>query len=144
MAKNKIPKKIAGFKVPKTVRKSPVLKALLASDTGRQILGNALLAGASAAAAILANNNQDVIGDAGDTAARKTVKAGALTKDVVKGVTGAMAEVIGDAARAVVPALGNDDKDEKEEPKAAAAPTPVAQKSTTRTPRAGKSRPAHH
>jgi hypothetical protein len=141
VAKNKIPKKIAGFKVPKTVRKSAVLKGLLASDTGRKILGDALIAGAGAAAAILAKNNEDAIGDAGETAARKTVKAGVLTKDVVKGVTGAMAEVIGDAARAVVPGIDNE---EKAAPKIAEAPAPVATKSLPRASRAGKSRPAHH
>ena len=51
--KNAIPKKIAGYKVPKSLRKSRLLKHLLRSPLGREILANALTAGAGAAAAAM-------------------------------------------------------------------------------------------
>ena len=132
--KNRIPKKVAGFKIPKVIRKSPVVSGLLASDTGRKILADALMAGATAAVAVLANNNRAAIADAGEDAVKGTAKAGVIVKDVVKGVSSAMAEVIGDAARAVVPGASA----AEDEPK---RPAPV--KAAPRA-RALKARPAHH
>lgn len=132
--KNRIPKKVAGFKIPKVIRKSPVVSGLLASDTGRKILADALMAGAAAAVAVLANNNKDAIADAGEDAAKGTARAGVIVKDVVKGVSSAMAEVIGDAARAVIPgASAAEDKPER------SAPVKAAPRS-----RSLKVRPAHH
>ncbi|MGQ4273235.1 hypothetical protein [Terrihabitans sp. B22-R8] len=141
--KNKIPKKVAGFKIPKAIRKSPVVTGLLASDTGRKILGDALIAGATAAAGIIAARNHEVLEDAGDNAVKKTKKAGNLAKDLAKGVTGAMAEVIGDAARAVIPGVENDEK-EKAAKADVPARAPVAPKTRARTPRVAKARPSHH
>jgi hypothetical protein len=135
--KNKIPKKVAGFKVPKSVRKSPVVAGLLGSETGRKILGDALMAGAAAAAAILIKKNDDEIVDAGEKVAKKTQKAGGLAKEVVKEVSSAMIGVIGNAARAVVP--GHDD-----DAKSVSEPAPLAQKRIARQVRSGKARPAHH
>ncbi|AWM27259.1 hypothetical protein N181_29210 [Sinorhizobium fredii USDA 205] len=70
--KNRIPKKIAGVKVPKTLRKSKVLGAMMASKVGRDLLAKALTAGAGAAAAVLVNHTDEV----GETA-RKTTRKGA-------------------------------------------------------------------
>ncbi len=70
--KNRIPKKIAGVKVPKALRKSKLLGSMMASDVGRDVLAKALTAGAGAAAAVLINHP----GDVGGTA-RKTTKKGA-------------------------------------------------------------------
>jgi hypothetical protein len=43
MAKKfKIPKKVAGYKVPKSVRKSRLLRAMLSNPMGRDILAKAL------------------------------------------------------------------------------------------------------
>jgi hypothetical protein len=103
LAKTRIPKKIAGLKIPKVVRKNAVLKALLASPTGRKILGEALVAGAAAAAAVLASTNADQISDAGKGAAKRGKKAGNITARVIKDATGAMVGVISDAASAVLP-----------------------------------------
>src|SRR5687768_10526306 len=103
LAKNRIPKKIAGLKIPKVVRKNTVLKALLASPTGRKILGEALLAGATAAAAVLASTNADQISDAGKGAAKRGKKAGNIAARVIKDATGAMVSVISDAASVVLP-----------------------------------------
>jgi hypothetical protein len=131
--KNRIPKKVAGFKIPKMIRKSPVVSGLLASDTGRKVLADALMAGAAAAVAVLAADNKGAIAEAGEDAAKGSVKAGGIVKDVVKGVSSAMAEVIGDAARAVIPGAAA-----KEEPE---SPRPV--KAAAR-PRTLKAPPAHH
>ncbi len=39
--KNRIPKKIAGVKVPKPLRKSKMLRSMMASDLGRDVLAKA-------------------------------------------------------------------------------------------------------
>ncbi len=103
MAKNRIPKKVAGFKVPKMIRKNAVLKALLASSTGRQILGNALMAGATAAAAVLTAKNSDEIADAGKGAVKGGKKAGNVAAQAVKDAAGAIVGVISEAASSVLP-----------------------------------------
>lgn len=53
-----IPKKVAGIKLPKKLRKSKILRGLLASTAGREILASALTAGAGAAAAALMSGGQ--------------------------------------------------------------------------------------
>lgn len=103
MAKNRIPKKIVGFRIPKTIRKNAVLKALLASPTGRKILGNALIAGATAAAAVLTATRSDEIADAGKGAAKRGKKAGNIAARAMKDAAGAMVGVIGDAASSILP-----------------------------------------
>jgi hypothetical protein len=103
LAKNRIPKKIAGFKVPKSIRKSPMLKVLLGSAAGRRILGDALMAGATAAAAVLIQNNQDDVARTGKQAVKGGRKAGSIATRAVKDAAGAMVGVIGDAAQAVLP-----------------------------------------
>ncbi|WP_157961364.1 hypothetical protein [Microvirga flavescens] len=52
-AKTKLPKTVAGVKIPKTVRQGDLLEGLLNSDTGRKVLADALLAAANAAAGVL-------------------------------------------------------------------------------------------
>ena len=51
--KSGVPKKLAGVKVPKAVRESKSLSTLLTSNLGREILADALIAAAGAAAAAL-------------------------------------------------------------------------------------------
>jgi hypothetical protein len=55
-----LPKSIAGVKVPKAVRKSSALGTLFNSELGREILADALLAAAGAAAAALYARAQPV------------------------------------------------------------------------------------
>jgi hypothetical protein len=51
MAKaDRAPKKIAGLKLPKSIRRAPAIRSLLASKAGRKILNDALIAGAAMAA----------------------------------------------------------------------------------------------
>ena len=56
--KVRIPKKVGAFRIPKTIRKSRALKALLASQHGRELLTGAVVAGAAAAASSLARSNR--------------------------------------------------------------------------------------
>jgi hypothetical protein len=51
MAKaDRAPKRIAGLKLPKSIRQAPAIRSLLATPAGRKILGDALIAGAATAA----------------------------------------------------------------------------------------------
>ncbi|HEX2146616.1 MAG TPA: hypothetical protein VHG11_03075 [Pseudorhizobium sp.] len=100
--KNSIPKKVAGFKVPKAIRKSKPLKTMLASKTGRDILGKALLAGAAAAAAVLAEERDDVA-KAGKKGARKGAHALGIAGDAIQSAAHAAMGVVTDSARAYLP-----------------------------------------
>lgn len=53
-SKPKLPKTVAGVKVPKALRKSGVLATMVGSPTGRQLVADALVAAGAAAAAVLA------------------------------------------------------------------------------------------
>lgn len=106
MAKaNRIPKKVAGISVPKAVRKSPLLRSLLGSEAGRQMLGQALIAGATAAAGVLAARSETAA-DAGGSLKKTSQNVGGVAKDAIQSATGAIADVIGDAARSVLPKDG--------------------------------------
>ena len=100
MAKKKsiIPKKVAGFKVPKRLRKSRLLGSLVASPLGRDILASALTAGAGAAAAVLVDHRDDV-GDATTKGARRGARTLGLLSDAVSHGTSAALGVITDAAQ---------------------------------------------
>ena len=100
--KNSIPKKVAGFKVPKTIRKSKPLKAMLGSKTGRDILGKALLAGAAAAAAVLAEEREDVA-KAGKKGARTGARAIGIAGDAIQSAAHAAMGVVTDSATAYLP-----------------------------------------
>ncbi|BCJ90699.1 hypothetical protein IZ6_14340 [Terrihabitans soli] len=51
MAKaDRAPKKIAGLKLPKSIRQAPAIRSLLATPAGRRILSEALIEGAATAA----------------------------------------------------------------------------------------------
>ncbi|MEK1932122.1 MAG: hypothetical protein AAAC47_20550 [Pararhizobium sp.] len=99
MAKNKIPKKVAGYKVPKTIRKSSIIRSLLASDIGRSVLASALTAGAGAAAAVLVEEREE-IGDATKKGARRAM---GLASDAIRSAAQAATEVVRDAADSALP-----------------------------------------
>jgi len=104
MAKNRIPKKIAGVKVPKALRKNSLIKSLLGSATGRRIVADALVAAASAAASVLMARSDKVqktgaaIADAGDDATK-------VAKRALKSAAGAITDSLSNAAKA---ALGDE------------------------------------
>lgn len=100
--KNAIPKKLAGVKVPKFLRKSSLVKGLLKTEMGRDILANALTAGAGAAAAVLAQNRGEIAETAGD-GAKKSVRIAGLATEAGQNAASAAMSSIADAAKAVLP-----------------------------------------
>jgi hypothetical protein len=102
MAKNRIPKKVGGYKVPKAIRKSSVIRSLLASDIGRDVLANALTAGAGAAAAVLIEERKEIAGTT-KKGARKGAKAIALASEAIRSAAHAATEVVREAADAALP-----------------------------------------
>src|SRR5688572_2656482 len=94
--KAKLPKTVAGVKVPKSLRQGSALAGLLDSPLTRKILADALLAAAGAAAAALVQKRpspEDV-------------------KDVAQAAVGAVGGVVAEAARQVLPAsLTGEDRD---------------------------------
>jgi hypothetical protein len=101
-AEDALPKKVAGVKVPKAVRKSGSLAALFNSQLGREILADALIAAAGAAAAALTRTR--AAKDAGQAVADKGSQAAASGADLTETAAGAVANVVGDAARTLIPA----------------------------------------
>ena len=102
MAKNKIPKKFVGYKVPKSIRKSPVIKALLASDIGRNVLANAITAGAGAAATVLIADRDDVA-DTAKKGTKKSVRAMNIVGEAVSRGSEAAFAVVKDSAHDALP-----------------------------------------
>jgi hypothetical protein len=100
--KARIPKKVAGVKIPKFVRKSDFLGTLLASDIGRDILANALTAAAGAAAAVILEHRDD-IASAGKSAARESAKTGSVIGEAAQSAANAAMEVVSEATGAVLP-----------------------------------------
>jgi hypothetical protein len=123
--KSATPKQVAGVKVPKAMRKSgDSLASLVTSPFARELVADALIA----IAGVLAGNKQarqavaragSDVADAGAKAGAAAVEAGADVasgaKDVAQTATGAVAEVVTEAARRILPAslTGEDSGDRK-------------------------------
>jgi hypothetical protein len=109
MAKNadkvKVPKKVAGIKVPKALRKSGALDALVSSSIGREILAGAIVAAAGAAASALRKHGPSVddVGRAGKAVAGAGADAASATGDMTRTAASALAGVVADAAQALLP-----------------------------------------
>lgn len=101
--KNKIPKKIAGVKIPKLFRKNKLLKGLLGSPTGRALVADALMAAATAAAGVLMASKSKVAAKAGKDAADTVTSNADLLKDAMKSAAAAMTQVIANAAKSALP-----------------------------------------
>jgi len=92
-----------GVRIPKTVTNA--LDALVNSPRGREILASALVAAASAAAAALVKRSdspqvakaREAVSEVGDQVAT-------ATKDLSEVAAGALAEIVTDAARSLLPA----------------------------------------
>ena len=111
--KAKLPKTVAGLKVPKALRKSGVLETLVGSHAGRQILADALVAAAAAAAAALVKDRSGP--QEGGKGRSRTVMS-----DATHAAAGAVAGFITDAAQNLITgALGGG---EAEKPNPAARP----------------------
>lgn len=103
--KSGVPKKVAGVKVPKSVRQSKSLSTLLTSNLGREILADALIAAAGAAAAALTRTRT------ARNAGHAVADAGAGASDAVQTAAGAVASVVSEAAKSFLPPslLGDND-----------------------------------
>lgn len=79
MAKKKlrIPKRVLGYKIPKTIRRSPVINTMLASKAGRELFAAALTAAVTAAAGVLIGERKQ-IGKTAEKGAKKTAKGAGL------------------------------------------------------------------
>jgi hypothetical protein len=108
-SKKAVPKTIAGMKIPKSVRKMPALGTLLNSTLGREILADALIAAAGAAAAALTRTRP--VKEVGAAVADAGSEAATATRESVQTAAGAVAEVVTEAARNILPAsvFGTDD-----------------------------------
>ena len=110
--KGKVPKKVAGVKVPKALRKG-LVGSLLDNPRSREILADVLLAAAGAAAAALVKHRPTgrQVADAGEAAMDAGAGAVTATRDAVQGAAGAVGDVVAEAARHILPgSLTGDDK----------------------------------
>jgi hypothetical protein len=107
----KLPKRVAGVKIPKKLRKQGGgLVALLESPTGRAIAADALIAIAGALAGNRATR-EAVVG-AGQDAVDAGAAAAGRTGDAMRGVAEVATDLMAEAARHVLPtALGGKDDD---------------------------------
>ena len=108
MAKMKIPKRIAGVKIPKVLRKNSLLKSLISTAAGRQIAADALVAAAGAAAAALVTSRA-ASGSKGS--GRKSIVEASedgveVVQRALKDAANALTNVLGNAAQG---AMGGDD-----------------------------------
>lgn len=100
--KNRLPKKIAGVKVPRALRRSSVLKALFGSAIGRNIAAKALTAAAGAAAAVLLEEREQVVAS-GEKTVKKSARAVGLATEAMQSAASAAIGVVTDAAKSVLP-----------------------------------------
>jgi hypothetical protein len=94
--KVKVPKTVAGFKVPKALRKSGILDTLVGTPAGRQLLADAIMAAAGAAAATLVASK---LSAEPEKTGRKT-RAGGQSGlgEATHAAAGALASFVGEAA----------------------------------------------
>jgi hypothetical protein len=113
-----VPKKVAGVKVPKAVQKSGTLSTLFSSSLGREILADALIAAAGAAAAALTRTRPAQ--QAGHAVAEAGSQAASATSDAVQTASTAVAGVISEAARNFLPPslVSGEERGEQDDPKA--------------------------
>ena len=106
MAKNSksfLPKRIAGVKVPKAVRKSQ-FGQMLASPSGQKLLAEAIVAVGAIASAKRVKNSPEAR-DALDGAADKLREGKNATKDTASDAVGVLAYALGEAVRSFTEAL---------------------------------------
>jgi hypothetical protein len=104
-SKAKLPKTVAGVKVPKVIRTSGLLDELLNSPLGREILAEAIVAAAGAVASVLMKKrpSADQVAQAGEAIVDTGAEAVSATKDLAQTAVGAVTEVVADAARHILP-----------------------------------------
>jgi hypothetical protein len=105
MAKTKVPKKVAGVKVPKGLRNSDLVEAILQSDAARTILANMLIAAAGAAAAVLTQKvtpTAEQMAHAGEAVLDSSSKAASASADVAGSVVNTIGHVVAGAASSLL------------------------------------------
>lgn len=95
---------LAGIKLPKALRQGGFLTALLDSPLGRQMLADALIAAAGAAAAVLAQHGSAASQGADKGGRRSPGKSGDVMRAAMQGATGAVTNALGTAARSLLDA----------------------------------------
>lgn len=103
-----LPKRVGGVKLPKKLRKSgEALASLLATPAARQMAADVLIAVAGALVATKrpkqVENLAGSLSGAGSAAAEGRTKAAASTADAAQSTSGAVAEVVAEVARRVLP-----------------------------------------
>ena len=107
-------KAASGFKLPKALKNLGGIDQLVASPLAREILADALMAAAAAAAAALVKHRPSAaqVSEAGVAVVDAGAQAASGGKDLAQTAAGAVAEVVTDAARQILPsALGGADKE---------------------------------
>jgi Pyruvate/2-oxoacid:ferredoxin oxidoreductase gamma subunit len=100
-----LPKRIAGVKVPKALRRSRLIDSLLRNPAGRKIVADALIAGATAAATVLVEH-REAVADAGAAGRRRGRRVLSLASAAIEQAAEAMADVVASAARTMLPEEG--------------------------------------
>src|SRR5215217_8629342 len=98
----KLPKKIAGVKVPKALRHPGTIADFLNSPVGRFVLAEALIA----AAAALKNYKPvaETVGQVAETVEKAGSEAATTAKDLVQSAASGLADVATEVVRQIVPA----------------------------------------
>ncbi|MGA0597592.1 hypothetical protein [Enterovirga sp. CN4-39] len=112
-SKTKLPKTVAGIKIPKGLRKSGVLETLVGSQAGRQLLADAIMAAATAAASVLAGKAVASAAQAQEGTARPAQKG--REGGAGDGPGGAIAGLITEAAEAMLSPRSEAPESEKTE-----------------------------
>jgi hypothetical protein len=116
MAKTKVPKKVAGVKLPKTLRHSNLVEAIFQNDTARRLLADALIAAAGAAAAVLTRKvapSAEQVATAGEAVADAGSKAASATTDLATGMAGTLGHAVAAMAGSLLPDGNSKDKKKK-------------------------------
>lgn len=100
--KTKLPKRVGGFRIPKALRRSKTIEAILSNPVGREILAGALVASAGAMAAALVENRNEIHG-AGAKGGRKAARAVDISRHALKSGAKAFADELGSSIRNIVP-----------------------------------------
>ncbi len=117
---------MAGFKIPKSLRKIGPLRDVLTSDLGREILADVLVAAAGAAAMALTKTR-------GSSDVKTVAKAAA--QGVMTSAAGTVAGVVSEAARHFLPPGLLNEGDAPTSERAAAKPAPRVDPARPRNPR---------
>ncbi|QRM28329.1 hypothetical protein [Microvirga sp. VF16] len=103
-AKIKLPKTIAGMKVPKPLRKSAAVTSFLNDPVGRAVLADALIAAAGAAAATLAQHRPSgaQVAQAGETVVDRGGRAGTASADTVRSAVGSLGSIASEVVQSIL------------------------------------------